>query len=287
MSRTRSVATIVLIGLLTATARSGEPSAAPDADFYLRPWPAVSAPFTQVVLSSELPETILSIPAKEGQPVKKGDVLLRFDDRIIKAQIEVAQKEADFEARIASAEETRQYYQKELDRLKLIQGDAEEGRFVREADMNLAAHNKEAARLDVVELERQKQLANARLRLLQARKDDYTVVSPIGGVVSHVYPEEGEMAQQGQPLVEVIDPRVIEVVANTMPEEHYAQVTRTKRAVVQFATTGKRRFPARVHVVSPYVESTSGTFTVKLLVEPDSDEVKPGMKCEITFLPGD
>ena len=287
MSKTSSIATIVLIGLLAATARSGEPSAAPHAALYLRPWPAVSAPFTHVVLSSKLPENILSIPAKEGQPVKKGDILLQFDDRIIKAQIEVAQKEADFEARIASAQETSDYYQKELDRLKRIQGDAEQGRFVREADMNLAAHNREAARLDVVELGRQKQLANARLSLLQARKDDYTVISPIDGVVSHVYPEEGEMAQQGQPLVEVIDPNVIEVVANTMAEEHYAQVVRTRRAVVQFETAGERKFPARLHVVSPYVESTSGTFTVKLLLEPDSDEVKPGMKCEITFLPVD
>ena len=93
------------------------------------------------------------------------------------------------------------------------------------------------------------------------------------------------MARQGQPVVEVIDPNVIEVIANTIHERHYAEAARARRALVAFTEVGGQEFAVRISVVSPYVESTAGTFTVKVLVEPRSDAVKPGMACKVRFLP--
>ncbi len=40
-----------------------------------------------------------------------------------------------------------------------------------------------------------------------------------------------------------------------------------------------------MHVVSPYVDSSSGLFVVKLLVEPGTAMVKPGMECNVRFRP--
>jgi len=244
---------------------------------YNRYLPAISVAHTRIELSSTLNENITKVPFEEGQKVDKGDVLLEFDSRVIDAQIEVAKTKADYETRIAKAESDFKYYQTEYNRHVNMEG------LGAEAEKAKAKHQMDQAELQIKELEREKKQAEAELARLKAQEEDYYVHSPIDGVISNRWVEPGEMAEQAQKLVEVMDPDVVEVRVH-VPEQ-YTQIEEGHKALVKFPPAGDREFKGTINVVSPYVESKSGTYKVELLVEPDSEKIKPGMSCEVRFLP--
>lgn len=264
--------TCVLTGLLGAQ----EGPEAGRAGSYEQYLPPMSVAHTKVELSSNLLEKIESVPVEEGQTVSKGEVLVKFDASVIKAQIEVARAKADFEARIERARTDYEYYKEEYERYEKM-GDA-----TTPSETAKARHEMNKARLDLEELKRQKRQADAELTRLKAQAEDYVVHSPIDGVVSHRWVEPGEMAEQGQKLVEVMDPDVVEVRVSV--DERYTEVRKGQEVMIRFPPAGDREFKGRVHSVSPYVESKSGTYQVRILVEPESRRVKPGMTCEVRFL---
>ena len=140
------------------------------------------------------------------------------------------------------------------------------------------------AKLDVEELGRSKRQADQQLAYYEYQAEDYTILSPIDGVVSRLWIEEAEMASEGLPLVKVIDPRVVEVRLH--PSERFVKlVARGQKVVVKFPAADDQEFAGSVYVVSPDVDSSSHTFMVRILVEPGRDDVRPGMGCQVRFLP--
>jgi len=243
-----------------------------------RYWPAVSVPHTRVTLSSKLDENILSVEVVEGQIVKKGQVLLRFDDKLIRARIAVAEVDADFEARLNAARAKAEYLAKEYKRSKDL------GEYITDSDLDKAYYEAKIAEFDVRELERSQRLAQRQLDFYKTQAKDYVILSPIDGAVARVWVEAGEMAQQGQQLMEVIDPDVVEVRVH-LPERYATQVACKQDALVRFpAAAGGKEFRGDVSCVAPYVDSSSGTYMVKVLVRPGTAAVKPGMACEVRFV---
>jgi len=244
-----------------------------------RYWPAVSLPHIKVRLSSKVDETIHAIKAKEGQGVRAGNVLIAFDARLIEARIAIAEAEADFNSRIARAKADLAYLTRELQRSRGME------EFLSESELDKAKHAMEAARLDLENLKTQRALAVARLNYYKAQAEDYVIRAPIDGVVSRVWAKKGEMARQGEKLIEIISPDVLEVRLH-LPEA-YTYLVPGQRARVKFAAIKGREFEGTVHIISPYIDSPSGTFEVKLLVRPNATQVKPGMACQVKFLPPD
>lgn len=268
---------VVLMCLGGLTARL---LAAPDRSaFFDRFWPAVSRPHTRVALSSKVDENAATIMVEEGQRVKKGERLIEFDARIIKARIAVAEAEADFAARMRSAQTKHKYLSKQHDRCCKL----EKGRGITEFEIDEARYRMEMAGHDVEDLKRQRKLAERNLHYFVTRADDYVVKSPIDGVVSHVWIKEAEMAKQGEALLEVIAPDVIEVRIH-VAEENAGNVWAKQKVEVAFQAVSEKSFIGAVRSVSPYVDSKSGKFMVKVLVEPKDKAIKPGMGCRVKFL---
>jgi len=274
-----AVAAFFLLACIGPTAVCGEPDPQPEGEgTFERFWPAASMPHTHVTLSSKLDERLGEVLVEEGQQVKKGEVLVKFDLEQVNAKIAMAQVEADFKGRIESATKRYEYLAREYERSKNLD------QMISESDLDSDHTQMELSKLELEELKRGQRMADTRLRLYKAEAEDYIVRSPVDGVVADVWIEEGEMAQVGQALVEVIDPSAIEVRVH-LREEHTMNVTPGQEAAIRFVTVSQRPVPGTVYFVSPYVDSSSGTFTVKILTEPKTEHIKPGMACEVRFLP--
>ncbi len=273
-------ALLLAVCLLAMAAPRGRAAPAEEEDFYTRFWPTTSLPRTSVLLSSKLNETVSAVNVEEGQRVAEDVVLVRFDGRLVRARIAMAETEADFAARIESAQKSYEFYRREHQRLSELRAGVD----ISESELHRARLQMETARLELAELKRAAELAERRLAYYRAEALNYEVRSPIDGVVSHVWVEPGEMTEVAQPLLEVIDPNLIEVRVQ-LDESYAPNVAPGQGAVVEFPAAGERQFDGRVRVVSPYVDSSSGFFVVKVLVEPDSDQVKPGMACRVRFEP--
>ena len=230
------------------------------------------------MLSSELNGKIDSVLVEEGELVKQGEELLEFDSSVIDAQIKVARLEADYETRIEQAETKYEYLKGEYERRKGL------GKFISETKKEEFKQKMVDARLNVEELKRQRTRAEAQLDYYRAEAEQYTVTAPIAGAVSQVKVEAGEMAETGEELLEVIDPHAIEVQI-PLPERYVTHIDTGQKALVRFESAGSDPYEGTVFVVQPYVDSTSGRFTVKVLVETESKDVVPGMECEVQFQP--
>lgn len=273
--------TVFMAFISAAVVTGAEPSHGEkdEAGLYDQYWPAVSVPHTRVVLSSKLNEYVTELPVEEGQRVSKGDVVLRFDSRQIKARIDVARVEADFESRIARQQDRYEHLKREYQRSKaLSEGEA----VISESKLDQHRTQMQLARLELEEMKRQAVQARKQLALYQARAGDYVLKAPVDGVVSQLWIEEGEMATEGEKLIEVIDPETIEVRVH-MSEEVAGDIRQDQQADLQFACVGGKTVPASVYFVSPYVDSSSGTFLVKLLAQVGIPELKPGMGCKVRF----
>ncbi len=246
-----------------------------------RSWPAVTLPHTQIVLSSKLNENVKSIPVKEGDHVSKGDVLLKFDSREIEAQIAIMRTEADYEARIQRHKTRLKYLKREYDRSEeLASGDA----VISESKLDQDRTKWELAKSKLRDLRRQAQRAQNKLDHYLARKENYLIRAPIDGVVSKIWTEPGEMAQEGEKVLEIVDPEVLEIRAH-LPEEYVGDIRPGQQSQVRFPCADESSLVATVYFVSPYVDSSSGTFLIKALAEDNSREIIPGMGCEVQFSP--
>ena len=247
-------------------------------DLFEKSWAAASLPHRRVSLSSKVMELVQVIEVKEGQRISRGDVLIRLDATLLQRQVEVAEKSADFAARIQSVQAKCELLQREFERKEKL------GEFLSESKLDQARTEVQLAKLELQELERQEALEKARLAYYQARMRDYVVVSPIDGVVSNLLVETGEMVNEGQPVVEVIDPDTIEVRVH-LPEGNLARIGDAQGSSVVFPAFGREHAsPGKIHFISPYVDSSSGTCLVKILVEAAGSGLKPGLACEVRFM---
>jgi RND family efflux transporter MFP subunit len=233
------------------------------------------------VLSSKLNEYVTDLPVEEGQRVGEGDVVVGFDSRQIDAQIAVAKVEADYESRIARQQDRYELMKREYERSQsLAEGEA----VISESKLDQHRTQMQMARLELQEIKRQAVRAKKQRALYQARAEDYAIKAPVSGVVSQLWIEEGEMATEGEKLIEIINPESIEVRVH-MPEKLAGVIHPAQKASLQFACVGDQTVPASVYFVSPYVDSSSGTFMVKLLAQVEIPELKPGMGCKVRFIP--
>jgi HlyD family secretion protein len=280
MCRLKYIRAVVLLCAVATVIGAAQQPDSTGQDFCDRFWPTTSVPHVQVLMSSELDESVASVEVVEGQSVRKGDVLIRFDSSLIDARIAVQQVEADFEARIQMAKTEVEFYGREYRRRE----EAGVGLGFTEEEVDQALFRKRSAEIALAELERTRLLATRQLEYLETQARNYIIRSPIDGVISELWVEPGEMAQVGQHLVEVIDPAVIEARVR-LDECMTTRVAVGQKAEVMFPAIGEEKFIGRVSVVSPYVDSSSGFFAVKVLVEPEQEGVKPGMVCKVRFVP--
>ncbi|MEF8788342.1 MAG: efflux RND transporter periplasmic adaptor subunit, partial [Planctomycetota bacterium] len=179
------------------------------------------------MLSAEVDEKIDRILVEEGDKVEEGEKLLEFDSTVIDARIKVAELEADYEARINQARTQYEYRAEEYRRREQM------GEFGQPSKKRQAKFQMRQAELSVNELKRKRERAAAQLESLKAQAAQYTVSSPINGVVSTLKVEEGEMAEIGTELMAVVNPDLIEIPVH-VPEKYLPAVEAGQPVSVRF-----------------------------------------------------
>lgn len=152
----------------------------------------------QAMLSSELAGRIVEMPYADGQDVKKGEVLVRFDCSAYQAQLNAAQ------AAVRAARE-------ELSHNK-----------------QLAALNS-VGRYEVALAEARQAQAQAEAQVYQVQVKRCSVLAPFEGRVVQRKAQPHESVASGTPLLEIVDNRSLEVhllipsswLGRLQPGEHF------------------------------------------------------------------
>jgi HlyD family secretion protein len=220
-------------------------------------------------LSPENGGRIVELPHPEGSTVRAGDLLLRLDDALPRARLEVAEREKN--AARAQREQsclTAAYAGRDAARIEKLADDGivspglldQSGNTARTAEA--ACHAAESA------------LERAEASVVLARTDlaKTVLTAPFAGVVAKLSIQVGEWTTPSPPglpippVIDLIDPSSIYMVA-PMDEVDSARMRAGQRARVTVDSHQGRSFPARLLRVAPYVldvEAQNRTVEIEL-----------------------
>lgn len=247
--------------------------------------PGIIEPRTKVDISAQIAARILALPFREGQMVKKGDVLVRLDAVEYLALLESSKAQLKTEeARLeggraslanATAELGRKrelFATKDISKSELDQAEAE----YRRAESN---YNASLASLDI---------ARANIQRAQKDLDNTTISAPMDGVITKLNAEVGELVLVGtlnnaaSVIMQVADLRDLLVKAK-VDEANIAPVKAGQSAKVFLNAYPDKPFSAtveRVKLVREIDKDGTAYFQTELKLElPPEANLFSGMTC--------
>jgi membrane fusion protein (multidrug efflux system) len=208
-----------------------------------------------VILRPEVSGRISTIGFKDGQVVKKGQLLIGLDASLNDA--EVAQAKAEHDLALSNLQRSE-----DLARQKFISSSAQE----------TAASNA--------------QVSEARLKLAQARQSKMRIVAPFDGVVGLRGVSLGDYVKDGTDLVNVEDVRVLKVDFR-LPERNLAQVGVGQGVEVIADALPNERWQGKIEAINPRVDANGRSLELRALLENSRGQLRPGMFVRVRVIIGE
>jgi multidrug efflux pump subunit AcrA (membrane-fusion protein) len=119
---------------------------------------------------------------------------------------------------------------------------------------------------------------------LQDQLEEHTIRAPFDGYVTKEHTQQGEWLAKGDPVVELVELKEVDVEA-AVPEEYFSQVHVGMEARVTIAALPGQSWDDRVELIVPQADVRSRSFPVKVRLEnpPERLLFKPGMFARVTL----
>jgi membrane fusion protein (multidrug efflux system) len=208
-----------------------------------------------VVLRPEVSGRIATIGFRDGQVVKKGQLLIGLDSTLNEA--EVAQYRAEYDLALSNLKRSE-----DLARQKFISSSAQE----------TAASNA--------------QVAEARLKLAQARLSKMKIISPFDGIVGIRGVSLGDYVKDGTDLVNVEDVRILKVDFR-LPERSLPQIKAGQDVEVVADALPNERWQGQIEAINPRVDANGRSLELRGRLDNASGKLRPGMFVRVRVIVGE
>ena len=208
-------------------------------------------PVTWAKVASLVRGRIVYICHCEGETVKKGAVLAQLDDNEARAALN------ELKAR-------EEFLKNEMTRVSAL---------IAKGAATTQAY--ERASMDLGQVQGLISVQNERI-------GEYTIGSPMDGLILRRDGETGEIAEVGQVLFRVGVPKPLQVVAE-VNEEDIPRVAVGQTVLFRTDAFPGRRLEGRVGEITPMGDVNAKTFRVKMAL-PDDSPLKPGMSVEANIV---
>ena len=212
-----------------------------------------------VNLITQLTAQVLEVPVKIGDLIKKGTLLVRWDDRLIKATVEANREYVDAD-KIKIRNETRQ-----VERYSTLQNQ----KMGSAADLEKYEMALADAKID---------LAKSTVSLQQAEIDLEHVrqTSPIDGMVLERLVNPSEFTKPGQVIMKLGVLNTV-LMAAKITEEKMHSVQLELPADVTFPAFPSEVFKGTITKIDPNIDPVTRTFTTYIRIENPDFRLKPGL----------
>jgi RND family efflux transporter MFP subunit len=208
-------------------------------------------------LRAEVSAVVLAVLKENGDPVRRGDLLVRLDDTSIRDTLTAA--EASATAAVQAYEQAERQYQRmaTLRQTGVVSAQQLEDVEIRR---NTAQSEREAAKTRVVTARQQLQRTEVR--------------APFDGIVSDRKVSAGDTAQIGKELLKVIDPRSLRF-EGLVSADNIGSVKAGQRVMFRIHGFADREFLGTIARVNPAANAT--TRQVEVLVSFIDAKQQPGV----------
>lgn len=216
-------------------------------------------PLNRTTVNAQLSAVVDSVLVREGESVRKGQVLMRQNSADVAAQLQRA------EAQLASARvELRLMEEYEAKKAALY-----EKKYLSEFDWSTAKGDTELKRSLV-------KIQEANVAIARKAVDDTAILAPIGGIVAERYVQPGSNVMPGQALMSLVDLSQLELAAD-IPARDINQIH--VGGDVTFTVDGQpnRTFHGKVVRINPMANGGARTITLYARVDNRDGVLKGGM----------
>ena len=208
-----------------------------------------------VVLRPEVGGRVSQVLFKDGQRVKKGQVLVQFDDQLPAAQL----MQAKAELSIAQANHTR--------------------------NQELVSQNFISKR-SLDESEAALQVAQAKLALAQATLQRLKIVAPFDGVAGLRQINVGDYLKDGADMVNVEDIDAV-LLDFRLAERFQTKVKPGQKAQVSFDALPGRKFTAIIQAIDPLIDANGRSVGIRGCIDNRQMQLRPGMFARVNAVFGE
>ena len=204
----------------------------------------------QAVISPEMPGQIKHIYVTEGQRVNKGDLLVKLNSAVVEGQIQGVKAQLDL------AEIT---YNKQKE---------------------LWLDKKVGSEIQYLQAKTKFESLQEQLKTLQAQLDMTEIKAPFSGIVDKINLKEGELANPGMRVVEMVNLSEMKLVADV--SEIYLPVVHKGDTVdITFDTYKDLKIRRPIHRTSNIINPANRTFEITVITKNIDNKLKPNMIANI------
>lgn len=204
-----------------------------------------------IIVSPETGGNIVAITVKEGDKVKKDQILGRLNTEMIERTI----KEVQINYELAKTTYQRR---KNL------------------WDQNIGSE------MEFLQAKSEKESLEQKLESLKAQLDMALIKSPINGVVDEIIQKVGEIAGPQIPFARVVNLDHLYITAN-VSEMYLPSIHKGDAVEVNFPVIGKK-IKKNIYRVSNVIDPSSRTFRVRVNLKNDENLIKPNMMAVLKML---
>jgi RND family efflux transporter MFP subunit len=223
---------------------------------------------TSSLVASEVDGLVETLKAREGQAVRKGQVL-------------VSLRTADLELRLQAAEAG---LREATARLEQADADLERNRGLFDQGI-LSASQFGASRSERDAWKGRADQLSAEMARLRLDLERSSVRAPFAGVVIAERCEVGEWVGRGDPVMELASLQDLEVRVD-VPERHFGGLERGVEASVHFEALGGYEIAGKVESIVPSANPQSRTFPLKVRIPNPEGRIGAGMLAHVVLPAG-
>ena len=202
-----------------------------------------------LMIYPEFSGVLTNVYVKEGQKVRKGEVLGKIDDGGLSQQLAQLKIQAEL-AKTTFERQQRLWDQKIGSEMQYLQ-----------AKSNYESQNQAIAQLE-------QQVAKTIVR------------APFSGTIDDIITEQGSVVMPGQTeLLRIINLDNMYIVTD-VPEKYIANITRNKKVEVEFPVLGKK-IDSKVRQVGNFINPANRTFKVEVSVPNKDKSIKPNLTAKL------
>jgi len=217
------------------------------------------------IVATEVPGVVEYFPVKEGDFVKKGELLVRLRSTKLQLRLKgtIAARET-IKANLQNAE-------KELSRLSKLKetNSIAETRF----DVAYFAHRALSHKL----LQKEAEIEQLEYDIKQKK-----VFAPFSGFISKEHTQVGEWIKVGGPVVTLLNLSQIEITVD-VPERYSVLLAPESEIKVVIKSISNDPLPGKIYAVLPQGDPDSRTFPVRIRLDNPNVKIKSGMEAVVTF----
>ena len=197
-----------------------------------------------IAISAQMPGSITAVYVKEGDQVRRGQILAQIDNSITQQQIASTKQQLDFATNLYNKQKA--LWDKHIGS---------------EIQYLTAQNNKE-------NLEKALSTLNEQVEMTRIK-------SPINGSVEEVNLKVGQMASPGLPAIRVVNFSTAKVIAEI--SEAYAPKVKPGNKVIVFFPDFNIEIPSQIRFTSKYINPVNRTFNTEVRLGPSKVEYRANM----------